>query len=182
MRCALRVLGKRDAAAAVPHVKKRAPSRPAVFTARSPGQHRSAPSRRNTATGLILHDFRAGAPQHDPPHRPQPVAQQHRATEGAAPGWEMLGDDQRRRRFPLWLGAEINAKPGATLRDDGQQDVTFTRLPGAPPPGGRDDPPHEQQRRRNSTKRRSSAGVGGESTPTLLCTRDLVGRENPSPV
>ena len=74
------LLTKHDAAAHSPIIKKGARPRRAVFTP-APGP------RRNTTTALILFDFRAGVPQHDPPHPPQPMAQQ--LTEGAAPG---LGD------------------------------------------------------------------------------------------
>ena len=54
------------------------------------------------------------------------------------------GGGTSRRRFPLWLGSEINAKPGSILNAYGQQDVTFTRFPGTPSRGGCDDPQSPQ--------------------------------------
>jgi hypothetical protein len=115
------LLTKHDAVAAFPCQKGGA------FSARN--IHARTRSRRNTATALILRDLRAGAPQHDPPHRPQPVTQQHRATEGAAPVWGRTNAGG----FPALAWCRDKRQAGLNPPPDGQQTIPRSRCRRPPP-------------------------------------------------
>jgi hypothetical protein len=96
-------------------VKKGARSRRVVSMPRSPGQHRTAPSRRNTATALILHDFRTGPPQHDLPHQQQrrggTTAQRERRSSAG-----LWGRSRRRSARRAWSGTKCQAQCDPTRR------------------------------------------------------------------
>ena len=107
------MLSKRHAAADFPCQKG------GTFSAR--GVHARTPSRRNTATALILRVFRTGAPQ----HLPQPW---RNSTERAKEQRRVRGESNAGAAFArgTWLGAETQARSDHTQPQSANCPLTLT--------------------------------------------------------
>ena len=92
-----------------------------VLGAQRGGPASLGPPKCNAATRLIWRGFQAAAPQTPTATPAATVAQQHRASEGAAPIWgDILGAAPRSGL----VRPDINAKPGVILRIGSQRTVS----------------------------------------------------------